>query len=52
MTTARLRVEGPTALKRDPKDQTITSKGQTGTNTPQAQEEYRKRGVTKINNDS
>ena len=51
MTPARLRVEGPTAVKRDPNDQTITTEGQTGTNTPQAQEEYRKRGMTKIEND-
>ena len=52
MTPARLRVEGPTAVKRDPNDQTITEKGQTGTDTTEAQEEYRKRGMTKIENDS
>lgn len=52
MTPARFKVEGPTAVKRDPKYQTITSEGQTGTNTPQTQEEYRKRGMTKIENDS
>ncbi len=52
MTPARLRVEGPTAVKRDPNDQTITEKGQTGTDTPEAQEEFRKRGMTKIENDS
>ena len=52
MTPARLRVEGPTAVKRDPNDQTITSEGQTGTDTPEAQEEYRKRGMTKIEDDS
>ena len=51
MTPAKLRVEGPTAVKRDPNDQTITSEGQTGTDTPEAQEEYRKRGMTKIEND-
>lgn len=47
MTPARLRVEGPTAVKRDPHDQTITSEGQTGTNTPEAQGEYQKRGMKK-----
>lgn len=52
MTPARLRAEGPTAVKRDPNDQTITEKGQTGTDTTEAQEEYRKRGMTKIENDS
>ena len=52
MTPARLRAEGPTAVKRDPNDQTITEKGQTGTDTPEAQEEFRKRGMTKIENDS
>ena len=48
MTPARLRVEGPTAVRRDPSDQKITSEDQTGTNTPEAQEEYRKRGMTKV----
>ena len=48
MTPARLRVEGPTAVRRDPNDQKITSEDQTGTNTPEAQEEYRKRGMTKV----
>ena len=52
MTPAKLRMEGPTSVKRDPNDQTITTEGQTGTNTPHAQEEYRKRGMTKIGNDS
>jgi hypothetical protein len=51
MTPARLRVEGPTAVRRDPNDQTITSEGQTGTDNPQAQEEYRKRGMTKVDLD-
>jgi hypothetical protein len=51
MTPARLRVEGPTAVKRDSSDQTITSKSQTGTDTPHAIEEYRKRGMTKIENE-
>lgn len=52
MTPAKLRVEGPTAVKRDPSDQQIASEGQTGTNTEQAQEEYRKRGMTKVDSDN
>jgi hypothetical protein len=52
MTPAKLKIGEPTAVKRDPSDQKITSGGQTGTNTPEAQEEYRKRGMTKIEKDS
>lgn len=52
MTPAKLNAGEPTAVKRDPNDQNITSDGQTGTNTPEAQEEYRKRGMTKVENDS
>jgi hypothetical protein len=48
MTPAKLNAGEPTAVKRDPNDQQITSEGQTGTNTPEAQEEYRKRGMTKV----
>jgi hypothetical protein len=52
MTPAKLKVEEPTAVRRDPTDQTITSAGQTGTDTPEAQEKYRKKGMTKIEDDS
>ena len=48
MTPAKINAGEPTAVKRDPSDQKITSSGQTGTNTPEAQEEYRKRGMTKV----
>jgi hypothetical protein len=48
MTPAKLNAGEPTAVKRDPNDQQITSEGQTGTDTPEAQEEYRKRGMTKV----
>ncbi len=51
LTPAKLKVEGPKAVKRDSTDQIITSEGQTGTDTPEAQEEYRKRGMTKVEND-
>ena len=40
------------AVKRDSSDQQITSEGQTGTNTEQAQEEYRKRGMTKVDSEA
>jgi hypothetical protein len=48
MTPSKINEHEPTAVKRDPSDQTITSDSQTGTNTPEAQEEYRKRGMTKV----
>jgi hypothetical protein len=48
MTPAKLNEGEPTAVKRDSNDQNITSEGQTGTNTPEAQEEYRKKGMTKV----
>ena len=48
MTPAKINAGEPTAVKRDPGDQQITSEGQTGTDTPEAQEEYRKRGMTKV----
>ncbi|MDQ3084178.1 MAG: hypothetical protein M3Q77_05105 [Thermoproteota archaeon] len=52
MTPAKINAGEPTAVKRDPSDQQITSEGQTGTNTEKASEEYRKKGMTKIENDS
>ena len=51
MTPAKINAGEPTAVKRDPSDQNITQ-GETGTNSQKAQEEYRKRGMTKIENDS
>ena len=38
----------PTAVKRDSNDQEIAEGGQTGTNTSEAQERYRKEGMTKV----
>ena len=52
MTPAKINAGEPTAVKRDPNDQQITSEGQTGTNTQEAQEEYRKRGMTKVDSDN
>lgn len=48
MTPAKLNTGEPTAVKRDPNDQKITGEGQTGTETEQAKEEFRKRGMTKV----
>ena len=48
MTPAKINAGEPTAVKRDPNDQQITSEGQTGTDTQEAQEQYRKRGMTKV----
>jgi hypothetical protein len=47
MTPAKIKEHEPTAVKRDPSDQTITEPGQTGTETEQANEQYRKHGMTK-----
>ena len=52
MTPAKLNVGEPTAVKRDPSDQQITSEGQTGTNTDTAAEQYRKRGMTKVDTET
>ncbi|HKX96967.1 MAG TPA: hypothetical protein VJL78_03955 [Candidatus Nitrosocosmicus sp.] len=52
MTPAKINAGEPTAVKRDQNDQQITSEGQTGTNSQEAKEEYRKRGMTKVENDS
>ncbi|MGD9533860.1 MAG: hypothetical protein AB7V56_08840 [Candidatus Nitrosocosmicus sp.] len=48
MTPAKINEGEPTAVKRDSSDQNITSEGQTGTNTPEAEEQYRKKGMTKV----
>jgi hypothetical protein len=52
MTPAKINAGEPTAVKRDTSDQKITSEGQTGTSTAEAQEEYRKRGMTKVDSHS
>jgi hypothetical protein len=48
MTPAKIKEHEPTAVHRDPSDQKITEEGQTGTDTEQANEQLRKRGMTKI----
>ena len=53
MTPAKIKEHEPTAVKRDPNDQTIVSGGgQTGTDTPEALEEYRRKGMTKVGDDN
>ena len=47
MTPAKIIEHEPTAVKRDPSNQKIAEPGQTGTDTEEAKEEYRKRGMTK-----
>ena len=47
MTPAKIIEHEPTAVKRDSSDQKIAEPGQTGTDTEEAKEEYRKRGMTK-----
>ena len=48
MTPAKIKAHEPTAVNRDPNDQTISSKGQTGTDSAEALEEYRRKGMTKV----
>jgi hypothetical protein len=45
---AKINAGKPTAVSRDPADQKITEQGQTGTESQQANEEYCKHGMTKI----
>ena len=52
ITPAKIKEHKPTTVKRDPNDQTITEQGQTGTESQQANEEYRKRGMTKVGDES
>lgn len=48
MTPAKIKSHVPTAVKRDDSDQKIVSKGQEGTDTEEAKQEYQKRGMTKV----
>jgi hypothetical protein len=52
MTPAKINAGEPTAVSRDSNDQKITEQGQTGTESQQANEEYRKHGMTKIDEES
>lgn len=48
MLSDQINSHDPTAVKRDLNDQEITEGRQTGTNTSEAQERYRKEGITKV----
>lgn len=48
MSPAKVTSHEPTAVKRDPSDQNIVNKGKEGTNTEEAKEEYKKKGMTKV----
>jgi hypothetical protein len=52
MTPAKIKAHEPTAVNRDPNDQTIASTGQTGTDSEEALEEYRRKGMTKVGDDN
>ena len=53
MTPAKIKEHEPTAVKRDSNDQTIVrGGGQTGTDSPEALEEYRRKGITKVSDDN
>jgi hypothetical protein len=50
MTPAKIITHDPTAVHRDSGDQHITTSGHTGVNSEKAMEQYRKHGMTKIEN--
>src|SRR5688500_20401173 len=52
MTPAKIKAHEPTAVSGDPNDQTIASIGQTGTDSEEALEEYRRKGMTKVGDDN
>ena len=52
MTPAKIKAHEPTAVSRDSNDQTIASTGQTGTDSEEALEEYRRKGMTKVGDDN
>ena len=52
MTPAKIKEHEPTAVKRDANDQIIAEPGKTGTDTEQADEQYRKRGMTKADSNT
>jgi hypothetical protein len=51
MTPAKIKDHEPTAVKRDQNDQEIVESGQTGTNTEEAKDEYKRKGMTKVSDD-
>jgi hypothetical protein len=51
MTPAKIKDHEPTAVKRDQNDQEIVESGKTGTNTEEAKDEYKRKGMTKVSDD-
>ena len=47
MSPEKIKSHEPTSVKRDPNDQEIAEGGQSGTNTEEAKEKYKKQGMTK-----
>ena len=52
MTPAKIKEHEPTAVRRDPTDQKISEEGQIGTDTEHANEQLRKRGMTKLDSNT
>jgi len=48
MSPEKISSHEPTGVDRDPNDQEIAEEGNTGTNTEEAKEKYRKEGMTKV----
>jgi hypothetical protein len=52
MSPEKITSHEPTAVKRDSNDQEIDESGQTRTDTEEAREKYRRKGMTKVSGDS
>ncbi len=52
MSPEKITSHEPTAVKRDQNDQQIAEGGQTETDSEEAREQYRKKGMTKVSGDS
>ncbi|HSL12749.1 MAG TPA: hypothetical protein VK882_00670 [Nitrososphaeraceae archaeon] len=52
MSPEKITSHEPTAVKKDSNDQEIDESGQTGTDTEEAKEKYRRQGMTKVSGDS
>ena len=52
MTPAKIKEHEPTAVSRDLNDEKIVGGGQTGTDSPEALEDYRRQGMTKVGDDN
>ena len=52
MSPEKITSHEPTAVKRDQNDQEIDESGQTGTDSEEAKEKYKRQGMTKVSGDS